>query len=262
MIDPRDHLISMRLKDVERVILVLGGKGGVGKSVVAASLALAKAEEGLSVGLLDLDIHGSASHLLLGVKGRPSESEHGLIPPSAGGVKVFSLGLVEPKGKVPPIWGDSRAEVMIDLLALPAWGRLDLLVVDMPPGASEELVIAARRLRSKASALVVVTPSRLSLRIARGVADLVKSLGVDVSWVVANMSYVECCGTRVELYGSTKGAAMLAETLGAKLCVLPLDPALEGLLELGYEGLRRSAVYQALSECLRRGSALDAQQEP
>ncbi|MBC8498885.1 P-loop NTPase, partial [Candidatus Bathyarchaeota archaeon] len=132
MADPRLDIIARRLENVEKIIAVSSGKGGVGKSVVASALAIRLKEQGQNVGLLDLDFTSPSSHVILGIEGLYPEEEYGIIPPMAHGLRYMSITFYS-QDKPAPLRGADTSNVTIELLAITRWGNLDYLIVDMPP---------------------------------------------------------------------------------------------------------------------------------
>ena len=166
MTDPRTSVINQRLSKIGRIIAVSSGKGGVGKSMVAAALALSLAKDGCRVGLFDLDFTGPSTHIILGVpsKVQPKE-EKGLVPPTFQGLSYMSL--VYFVGDNPtPLRGADISNALIELLSVTQWGQLDFLVVDMPPGIGDA-VLDLIRLVDGIEFLIVTTPSLLAFEVVK-----------------------------------------------------------------------------------------------
>jgi len=218
-LDFRKGMIRRRLENVRRVLLVLSGKGGVGKSVVSATLAAMLAESGLKVGLLDADLYGPSSALLFNARGFPAEGESGLIPPVAGGVKLMSVDLFA-SGRPIPLTGSAAEQVVLELLALTDWGRLDYLIVDMPP-ATGDIMMTLTSLSKKGLAAVVVTmPDRLSTTVAHRVLELLQSGDVPTVGVLGNMMRPRSSRGHAEGLGPRR----LAKEFGVPLLgLLPYD---------------------------------------
>jgi ATP-binding protein involved in chromosome partitioning len=180
-------MIRGRLKRVKRVLLVLSGKGGVGKSVVSATLAALLVGRGLKVGLMDADIYGPSSALLFGSKAHPEEGEDGLVPPSSGGVKIMSIDLFA-SGRPIPLTGSGARQVILELLALTDWGDLDCLVVDMPPATGDIMQTMTSLDKEELAAVVVTMADRLSTTVAHRVLQLLRSEEVQTIGVLENMS--------------------------------------------------------------------------
>lgn len=185
--DPRRLVIEERLKDVGRVMPVMSPKGGVGKTVMSALMALALAEEGFKVGILDLDITNPSIHLALGVDSRlkPSE-ERGVIPPEAWGVRVMSIAYYS-EGNPLPLRGFELVDVVREVLTITVWGALDYLIIDTPPGISDVLMEVLNNVR-RVEPLVITTPSPLSLNPVKSLLKVLREVGVPVLGLVENMS--------------------------------------------------------------------------
>jgi ATP-binding protein involved in chromosome partitioning len=185
-LDFRARMIDRRLAKVKNVVLVMSGKGGVGKSVVSATLAALLSGAGLSVGLMDADIYGPSAALLLGTHSKPEEGSRGLIPPRVHGIKIMSVDLFAP-GEPVPLTGKAAAQVITEMLALTYWGSLDFLVVDMPPATSDIMMLFTSLKVRGLTAIVVTMPGNLSLAVARRVLDLLRSGQIPVVGVLGNM---------------------------------------------------------------------------
>ena len=185
MTDPRISVISERLKDVRRVIAVSSGKGGVGKSLVASTLALTLAKKGFKVGLFDLDFTSPSTHIILGIRGVRPKEDKGIVPPTVHGVKYMSIVYYSGE-EATPLRGLDVSNALIELLAITRWGKLDFLVLDMPPGIGDATLDLVR-LIEKIEFLIVTTSSRLAFETVRKLAGLLKELGVPVVGVVENM---------------------------------------------------------------------------
>jgi ATP-binding protein involved in chromosome partitioning len=184
--DFRQGMIRKQLKRTKRILLVLSGKGGVGKSVVSATLAALMADAGLKVGLMDADIYGPSSALLLNARGLPVEGEEGLTPITCDGVKVMSVDLFA-SGKPLPLTGSGARQVILELLALTNWGELDCLIVDMPPATGDIMMSFTSLSKKDVAAVVVTMPDRLSTTVARRVLELLRSGRVRTLGVLGNM---------------------------------------------------------------------------
>jgi ATP-binding protein involved in chromosome partitioning len=226
-LDFRNLMIKRRLRNVRRVLLVLSGKGGVGKSVVSAALSALMADLGFGVGLMDADLYGPSSALLFNTKDLPAEGEAGLIPPVSGGVKVMSVDLFA-SGKPVPLTGSGARQVILELLALTNWGKIDCLVVDMPP-ATGDIMLSFTSLGKKEVAAVVVTmPDRLSTAVAHRILQLLKSGRVRTIGVVGNMLHASSSGDDSERAGPKK----LAKEFGVPLLgLLPFDSGVSNAVE-------------------------------
>jgi ATP-binding protein involved in chromosome partitioning len=212
---------SRRLEGVSRIVAVASGKGGVGKSTVTAGLARALASAGFRVGVLDADIYGPSQPALFGVEDYLPVSEGGsdaetIVPAVSGGVKIMSIGLfISPSDAL--VWrGPMAANALRQLVRQTAWGELDWLLVDLPPGTGDVHLSMAGELELD-GAIVVTTPGRLALADVRRGVEMFRSEGIDVPvlGVVENMSWfspAETPGRRYYLFGQGGGREFAAET--------------------------------------------------
>jgi Mrp family chromosome partitioning ATPase len=221
--------LQARLAAIRHAVIVLSGKGGVGKSTVAVGVARAAARAGLAVGLLDADLHGPAVPILLGLTGSPLMEEGGeLLPVDADGLKVMSIGFLLAGRDEPVVWGSqAKVRVIEQFLRDVRWGSLDLLVVDAPPGTGEELLAICRLLGRPDGALVVTTPQEAVVAAVRRAIAFCWTAGLPVLGVIENMADVACpwCGRPVKGFGSGAGEAMAGELGVPFLGRVPADPA-------------------------------------
>lgn len=217
--------------DLGNIIAVSSGKGGVGKSTVAVNLAVALARDGARVGIMDADIYGPNVPRMLGLDGPPRLDNHDrMVPHEAFGVRVVSLGFLVPPDQ-PAIWrGPIIMKVINQFLRDVAWGKLDYLIVDMPPGTGDAQLSLVQATHVHGS-LVVTTPQDVAAGDALRGAKMFERVGVPILGIVENMSYFECphCGKPSALFGSG-GGQKLADSLGLPLLAqIPLYPrVLEG----------------------------------
>lgn len=209
------------------IIAVASGKGGVGKSTVAVNLAVALAQTGRRVGLLDADIYGPSLPRMLGLNARPEVKDNLMQPLHAWGVACMSIGLLVAE-ETAMIWrGPMVSGALNQLLNQVAWGELDVLVVDMPPGTGDAQLSLAQKVRMR-GALIVSTPQDIALIDARRGVKMFGQVGVPVLGIVENMSYFCCpnCGHRSEIFGHG-GAAAEAARIGVPLLgQVPLLPVI------------------------------------
>jgi len=185
MVDPRTSIIDERIRGIDRIIAVSSGKGGVGKSLVAATLALTLAKKGFSVGLFDLDFTSPSTHIILGIEGVQPKEEKGIVPPIVHGIKYMSI--VYYSGEyVSPLRGADVSNALIELLSITRWGKLDFLVIDMPPGIGDATLDLIRLIRN-IEFLIVTTPSQLAFETVRKFVSLLKELRIPVVGVIENM---------------------------------------------------------------------------
>ena len=218
-----------KIPGIRNVIAVASGKGGVGKSTVSANLALAFAAKGHTVGLLDADIYGPSQQIMMGTTEDPVGDPDGRIHPveSPGGVKVMSFGfLVDPDQ--PVIWrGPMLQKALEQFVGDVAWGELDYLVVDLPPGTGDVALTLCQHV-PMAGTVIVTTPQDVALVDARKSLHMFRKLEVPVLGIVENMSAYQCpeCGHVEHIFGSG-GGQRTADELGTPLLgSIPLDPAI------------------------------------
>jgi ATP-binding protein involved in chromosome partitioning len=194
-----------------RVYAVASGKGGVGKSSVTVNLAAALAASGLAVGVVDADIYGHSVPRMLGVTGRPTPVENMIMPPSAHGVKVISIGMFT-KGNTPVVWrGPMLHRALQQFLADVYWGDLDVLLLDLPPGTGD-IAISLGQMLPSAELLIVTTPQLAAAEVAERAGAIASQTHQRLAGVIENMSYHLCphCGEQTELFGSGGGATVAA----------------------------------------------------
>jgi ATP-binding protein involved in chromosome partitioning len=214
---------------VRAIVAVASGKGGVGKSTVAANLALGLKANGLSVGVLDADIYGPSMPRMLGLSGRRPESRDGkiLTPLENFGLRCMSMGFLVPEDTA-MIWrGPMVTSALQQMLRGVNWGELDIMIVDMPPGTGDAQLTMAQQV-PLAGAVIVSTPQDIALLDARKGLNMFTKVDVPVLGIVENMSYFLCphCGGRSEIF-SHGGARQEAERLGTEfLGEVPLDIAI------------------------------------
>lgn len=183
--DPRLEVIDKRSEAIKRLIAVSGGKGGVGKSLVASTLALTLSKSGYKVGLLDLDFCSPSVHTILGIKGIYPKEEKGIVPPEIYGIKFMSI--IYYAGDNPsPLRGVDISNAIIELFAITRWGSLDFLIIDMPPGIGDA-TLDMIRLMKRSEFLVITTQSILALKTTKKVLKMLKELEVPVIGVIENM---------------------------------------------------------------------------
>jgi Mrp family chromosome partitioning ATPase len=223
--------LSQRLGQIRQKILVLSGKGGVGKSTVAANLAMSLALKGCKVGLLDVDIHGPSIPKLLGLEDEscPPAVEAGAIQPVPVGanLKVMSIGFLLQSPRAAVIWrGPLKYKVIEQFLRDVMWGSLDVLVIDSPPGTGDEPLSVAQLVGQPASAIVVTTPQDVAVADVRRSITFCQQLHLQVLGVVENMSGFVCphCGKTTDLFKSGGGESLAREMGVPFLGKVPLDP--------------------------------------
>ncbi len=202
MIDPRTSVISERLARISRIIAVSSGKGGVGKSMIATSLALALAKSNCKVGLFDLDFTSPSTHVILGAQNLQPKEEKGLIPPTIHGLEYMSI--IYFIGDNPaPLRGADVSNALIELLTITQWGTLDYLVIDMPPGIGDAILDLVRLIK-RIEFLIVTTPSLLAFETVKKQVALLCELKMPIIGIVENMkmdkaNYVEAETEKLKL---------------------------------------------------------------
>lgn len=189
MVDPRLSIVNKRLARVEKIIAVSSGKGGVGKSLIASTLALILSRRGQRVGLLDLDFTSPSTHVILNVEGLRPEEKEGIIPPQVQGMKYLSI-IYYTRDEPTPMRGEDMSNALIELFAITRWGDLDFLVIDMPPGIGDA-TLDMIRLIEKINFLVVTTPSKLAFETVKKLIHLLKDLKIPIVGIVENMKMRE-----------------------------------------------------------------------
>ncbi|MEM3622531.1 MAG: P-loop NTPase [Candidatus Bathyarchaeia archaeon] len=207
MTDPRISIINERIKEIRNIIAVSSGKGGVGKSLVASTLALTLAKKGYSVGLFDLDFTSPSTHVILGIEGVQPKEDKGLVPPLVHGLKYVSI--IYYSGEyASPLRGVDISNALIELLAITRWGKLDFLVVDMPPGIGDATLDLLRLIKN-IKFLIVTTSSLLAFETVRKLVSLLKTLRVPILGVVENMKMNN--SNAIQQRVKTLGVAFLGE---------------------------------------------------
>ncbi len=215
---------SPLIPHVKHTVAVASGKGGVGKSTVAANLAIALSRSGSKVGLMDTDVYGPSVPMLMGGHTAPQVVEGKIEPPVEYGVKIISMAFFLPKDEA-VIWrGPMLHKTIQQFLGEVRWGELDYLIMDMPPGTGD-IQLSLSQTIPLSGAVIVSTPQDLALTVASKAIAMFQKLKVPILGLVENMSYYLCpiCGHREEIFGHG-GARAAAEKLGfAFLGEIPLD---------------------------------------
>jgi ATP-binding protein involved in chromosome partitioning len=230
--------VAENMKDVKHKIVVLSGKGGVGKTTIATNLAISFAQRGKTSGILDVDIYGPNVPKLLGLEGQHPIAEGDFIIPILGplNVKVMSMAFLLRKDDDAVAWrGPLVAKAISQFLSNVKWGELDVLVVDLPPGTGDEILSILQSIPDIDGVVIVSTPQEVAVLDARRAIQLVEKMGVPILGIVENMSEFICpkCGESYKIFG--EGAAKsAAEEYGIEhLGTLPLDPRVITLSDKG-----------------------------
>lgn len=230
--------LAKRLGVIKHKIMVLSGKGGVGKSAVAASLAVMLARSGKKVGLLDIDIHGPSIPRILGLEGRPVLGGHETIVPIEfdANLKVMSIGFLLRSRDDAVVWrGPMKHGVIKQFLKDVEWGDLDYLIVDSPPGTGDEPLSIAQLIGDADGALIITTPQQLAVADVRKSIGFCRSLNLPVLGVIENMSGLACpsCGATVDVFGAGGGEAMAHDMGVPFLGRIPIDPLMVAACDSG-----------------------------
>lgn len=253
---------ASQFNQVDQVVAVMSGKGGVGKSLVTALLALALARQGYKVGILDADITGPSIPKLFGLQpGEVRGSAFGILPPvAAEGIKVMSVNLLLPHEDTAIIWrGPLISNAIQQFWTDVIWGRLDVLLVDLPPGTSDAALTVMQSLPIN-GVIVVTTPQDLAAMVVRKAVHMAEQLNIPVLGVVENMSYFVCpdTGKHHEIFGPSHAEEVAAAAGAPVLARLPIDPQLAALCDAGEVGAIVRPEMDALVEALARPVAVPA----
>lgn len=218
MTDPRLSVITKRLNKVSEIIAVSGGKGGVGKSLIASTLALLLTKKGYSVGLFDLDFTSPSTHLILNASGMFPQEEAGILPPVINNMKYMSI--IHYSGEhTLPLRGEAISNALIELFAITRWGSLDYLILDMPPGITDVTLDLIRFIKT-VRFLIVTTPSTLAFETVKKLTSLLLHVQIPILGVIENM--------QLNQSASLKGR--IVDTALPYSGTISYDPTLEGAL--------------------------------
>ncbi|MBU1001006.1 MAG: P-loop NTPase [Proteobacteria bacterium] len=254
--NPQDEKIKHTLSKIKRKLVVMSGKGGVGKSTVATNIAVALSMAGMKVGLLDVDVHGPSVPRLLSLSDAKPHMERDCMEPVpySDNLYVMSLGFLLPSKNDAVIWrGPVKIGLIRQFISDVVWGELDFLIVDCPPGTGDEPLTTLQELGPDAQAVIVTTPQGVAIDDVRRSVTFCNQLGNKVFGIVENMSGYACtkCG-HVEDIFSSGGGEDLAKEMGVKfLGRIPLDPAVARSGDEGYSILKLGE-HTPTSEALNR----------
>lgn len=234
MVDPRTSIVDERLKNVNRIIAVSSGKGGVGKSLIASTFALVLARKGFKVGLFDLDFTSPSTHIILGIGILQPKEEKGIIPPEVLGLKYMSI-IYYSGDYATPLRGTDVSNALIELLAITRWERLDYLILDMPPGIGDATLDLIRLIR-KIEFLIVTTPSKLAFETVKKLSSLLKTQKVQILGLVENMKMNQSEAIRLDT--RKLGLHFLGE--------IPYDTEVEGTIGNGDELLETTLAQKVI----------------
>lgn len=247
------ELVDARPIELNRfghVIAIMSGKGGVGKSLVTGLVALALKREGYDVGILDADITGPSIPKMFGIKTRPGGTEGGILTvESSFGIQVMSLNLLLPNEDDAVIWrGPILAKVITQFWQDVLWGRLDYLLVDLPPGTADIPLTVLQSL-PLSGVIIVSTPQDLSNMVVRKAVKMARKMNIPILGVIENMSYLVIPETdnKIELFGKSRGDEMAKAAEAPLLGRIPVDPELAMLCDSGLIEHYRSRDFAALA---------------
>lgn len=227
------------LPEVKQVIAIASGKGGVGKSTVTVNLAIALAEKGAKVAILDADVYGPSIPLMMGAHGEaPLTQDSKIIPLERFGVKMMSLGVLLQEGQVPLWRGPMVAGTVKQLLTDVKWGKLDYLLVDLPPGTGDAPMTLAQQV-PLTGVVIVTTPHNVAANIAGSASQLFKRLNTTVLGVAENMGAMICpdCGTQTRIFAGMSGENLAERLRVPYLGSIPLDPKVSESADAGKPSL-------------------------
>jgi len=221
---------------VSHIIAVMSGKGGVGKSLMAGLMAVGLKRQGFKVGILDADITGPSIPRMFGISQRPLASESGMLPvPSSSGIEVMSINLLLPNEDDAVIWrGPLIGKIITQFWEEVVWGKLDYLIVDLPPGTADAPLTVMQTLPIS-GVIIVFTPQDLTAMVVRKAVKMAEHMGKSVLGVIENMSYlyVPEIDKRIEPFGKSRGEEMASAAHAPLLGQLPIDPQLSILCDEG-----------------------------
>ena len=228
--DDGDRKMRLALSKIKRQIVVMSGKGGVGKSTVSANLAMALSMEGFKVGLLDVDFHGPSIPKMVNMEKEQPLSDGEMIEPiTTGNLQVMSLGMMLETPDSPVIWrGPMKSAVVKQLLGEVNWGELDFLVIDCPPGTGDEPLSVCQNLLESGEAIIVTTPQQVAATDVSKSLNFCNQLGFPVSGIIENMSTFICphCGEVTAIFSTGAGEELAKRYEVPFLGKLPIDPAI------------------------------------
>ncbi|MDW7733330.1 MAG: Mrp/NBP35 family ATP-binding protein [Methanolobus sp.] len=235
---PKESKLIRQMRAIKNKIMVMSGKGGVGKSTVAANLAARLAERGYKVGLLDADIHGPSIPKMFGIEDeRPNVGEDGIIPIQVTeNLTVMSMALLLEDKDSPIIWrGPAKMAAIKQFLEEVAWGKLDYLFIDLPPGTGDEPLSIAQLIEKLDGAVVVTTPQDVALLSVRKSLTFAHMLKVPVIGIVENMGAMKCphCKERIDIYGMGGVEKAAADFNVDVIGELPIDPKVAEIEDQG-----------------------------
>ncbi|MCF2144382.1 MAG: Mrp/NBP35 family ATP-binding protein [Candidatus Heimdallarchaeota archaeon] len=254
-IDPQKLKVMAALRDIEHVVVVASGKGGVGKTTVAVNIATSLATRGLKVGILDADITGPNVPKMVGLEDeRPAfdEKEKKILPlESTYGVKVISMEFLLQSKTDAVIWrGPLKMGAITQFLSDVKWGHLDYLIIDLPPGTSDEPLSIAQLIPKADGVVIVSTPQEVALLDVKKSINFVRKVGLKVLGLIENMSGLICphCHKEINIFGKDGGKKAAEEFNIPFLGAIPIDPAIVPLSDEGKPFVGQTGESQTIFE--------------
>jgi hydrogenase maturation protease len=247
------------LNEIKNIVAVMSGKGGVGKSLVTALLAIALKRQGKNVGILDADITGASIPRMFGITARPFGSETGLLPVvSQSGIEVMSMNLLLPQEESAVIWrAPLLSKAITQFWTDVVWGKLDYLLIDLPPGTADAPLTVMQSIPIT-GVIIVSTPQGLVEMIVKKAVDMAQKMEKPILGIVENMSYFTAPETnkKYEIFGASKGESLAQSAQAPLLGQIPIDPELARLCDNGdiehYSGESIALLGKALATALKK----------
>ena len=242
--DKMREKINQRMDKIKHKLIIISGKGGVGKSMVAVNLAYGLLFQGKTVGILDIDIHGPSLAKMVGIEDRKLKvSDNEVIEPIAitSSLKIVTIASLLKDSDTPVIWrGPLKMKLISQFLGDVNWGELDYLVIDSPPGTGDEPLSIVQLVPGLSGAIIVTTPQEIALLDSRKSVNFVKSLKVSMIGIIENMSGLACphCGKEIDLFKTGGGERAAADLKVAFLGRIPIEPAIVDSTDQGRPFIR------------------------
>ena len=256
---------AQELNRIDHIIAVMSGKGGVGKSLVTGLLAIALNRQGYEVGILDADITGPSIPKMFGLSFRPSGSDTGILPVlSRSGIEIMSINLLLPHEDDAVIWrGPLISKAIQQFWNEVLWGRLDYLLVDLPPGTADAPLTVMQSV-PLSGVIIAFTPQELTTMVVKKAVRMAQMMNISVLGVIENMSYFLSpeTGNRIEIFGKSKGDEMAKAAAAPLLGQLPLDPELARLCDEGDIERYNSDAFAAFAQNILQAGVPKAKEPP
>ncbi len=239
---------TRKLESIKNILLIGSGKGGVGKSFVASSLALVLSNRKFKTGIIDLDIHGASIPNNLNLKGPLKSTARGLEPKRIGSLKVMSIGFLTGEKPIPLRGGTQKDNLITQFFVLTNWGALDYLVIDLPPGTGDEVLSALSLFGQRARLILVTTPSPNAVSIVSRLAELARIERVQLEGTIVNMSFMVRRESKLYPFGKIVISELERRLQSKVLGEIPLDPRVSSsdLIDLLY--CRPNAIQNAMEK--------------